>query len=89
MSNDNKVHDKLDKIFQELISMNIHMTKVDGRLDKYNSELEFHIARTNQIEDELAPVVKHVEQVKGAGKLVLWLSLVATIVGGISWIWSK
>jgi hypothetical protein len=42
---------------------------VDVRLAKYNTELEFHIARTNQIEDDLLPVVQHVEQIRGAVKL--------------------
>ncbi len=82
--NDNikPVHDKLDKIGEQLHS-------IDKRLDKYNAELEFHVARTNQIEDALMPVVKHVEQIKGAGKLLVWISVLAGIVGSMAWLWAR
>jgi hypothetical protein len=79
---DYKVHEKLDKIDSRLNSIDVHLAK-------YNSELEFYIARTNQIEDALVPVVEHVQQIKGAGKLLIWASVLATIAGGVAWIWSK
>lgn len=64
-----RVDSKLDKVSDRL-------DKVDVHLAKYNKELEFHIARTNQIEDTLVPIATHVEQVKGALKL-------AGVVGSI------
>lgn len=66
-----KVDSKLDKVESRLDS-------VDVRLAKYNSELEFHIARTNQIEDDLLPIVQHVEQIRGAAKL---LGLIGALIG--------
>lgn len=82
MSNDAKIHEKLDKL-------DYRLDGIDIRLEKYNSELEFHVARTNLLEDQVIPLVKSHEQWKGAGKLILLMSVVATIAGGIAWIWAK
>lgn len=73
-----KLDSKLDKIEERLDS-------VDVRLAKYNSELEFHIARTNQIEDELVPIVKHVEQIRGMAKLV---GIAAAFIAFVAGIWA-
>ncbi len=82
MSDMKRLEDKIDKLDSRLDKMDIHFTK-------YNTELEFHVARTNQIEDALLPVVKHVEQVKGAGKLIMWVSTIAGIIGAMTWLWVK
>jgi hypothetical protein len=79
---DSRILDKLDKIDEKLAS-------IDVRLGKYNSELEFHIARTNQIEDELVPIVKHVEQVRGATKLLAFFGAVGAFISSLAWIWGK
>ena len=76
------VHKKLDKIDDRLGS-------IDVRLAEYNAELEFHISRHNLLEDEVLPLIKAHEQWRGAGKLLAWISVVATIVAGIAWIWNK
>lgn len=71
-----RIDSKLDRVEARLDAMDVHMTK-------YNSELEFHIARTNQIEDNLLPVVKHVEQMRGAAKLLAAVAAVSTFLVGI------
>lgn len=71
-------NDKLDRIEAKIDKLDNRLDNVDVRLQKYNSELEFHIARTNQIEDDLLPIVQHVEQLRGAGKLV---ALIAAAIG--------
>ena len=68
----------LSRIESKIDRLDERLDKVDVRLAKYNSELEFHIARTNQIEDDLLPIVVHVEQIRGAAKLV---GIVAAAVG--------
>lgn len=60
----------LDRIETKIDRLDSRLDHVDVRLAKYNKELEFHIARTNQIEDDLLPIVAHVEQIRGAAKLV-------------------
>lgn len=73
-----RIEDKIDAIDGRL---NI----IDVRLAKYNAELEFHVARTNQVEDELLPIVKHVEQVRGAIKLAVWLVGTLVAIAAIYW----
>lgn len=70
-------NDKLDRIEAKIDKLDLRLDNVDVRLAKYNSELEFHIARTNQIEDDLLPIVSHVEQIRGAVKL---LSIVGSLL---------
>jgi archaellum component FlaC len=69
---------KLNRIETKIDRLDNRLDNVDVRLAKYNSELEFHIARTNQIEDDLMPIVNHVEQIRGAAKLIAFL---AALVG--------
>lgn len=75
----------LERIESKLDIIDGRLNAIDVRLAKYNSELEFHVARTNQVEDELLPVVKHVEQVRGAVKLAVWLVGTLLAVCAIYW----
>lgn len=77
---DSHNNSKLDRIELKIDKLDARLNTVDLRLEKYNAELEFHIARTNQIEDTLIGIVKHVEQVRGAGKFLAVLALIATIL---------
>lgn len=79
----------LDKIEQKVDKLDGRLDRIDLRLEKYNAELEFHVARTTQLEDALLPIRNHVQQMRGAGKLLVWCSVLATIAGGISWLWSR
>jgi hypothetical protein len=71
-----RVDGKLDRIEGRL-------DKMDVRLAKYNSELEFHISRTTQIEDDLLPIVQHVEQIRGATKLIAAIGVLLTVLATI------
>jgi len=73
--------DQLDRIESKVDKLDSRLDTVDIRLVKYNAELEFHVARTNQIEDELLPIVKHVEQIRGAIKI---LAVIAAIIGFVA-----
>lgn len=77
-----KIEDKVDKLLEQQHQTNVHLAK-------YNSELEFHVARTTQLEDELVPISRHVQQMRGAGKLLALMALFATIVSGFSWLWTR
>lgn len=67
----------LSRIETKIDRLDMRLDKVDVRLAKYNAELEFHVARTNQIEDELMPIATHVEQIRGAAKLIGFLAALA------------
>lgn len=52
---------------------------IDKTLAVNTEHLAEHMRRTAIIEKELQPVVKHVEQMRGAAKLLALLALLATI----------
>lgn len=69
--------EKYEKMLHEI---NSKLHEIDKTLALNTQHLEAHMKRTTQIEDELMPVVKHVQQVQGAGKLIALLALIATIL---------
>lgn len=71
-----RIDEKLDKVDERL-------NAIDIRLAKYNAELEFHIARTNQIEDLVLPVVEHVSQLRGAAKFIAAVGVILTVLATI------
>lgn len=79
-----KEADQLDRIEAKVDKLDERLDKVDVHMAKYNSELEFHVARTTQLEDELAPVVKHVQQLRGATKLLGLIATILAILGALA-----
>lgn len=82
-----RIMTQLDRIEAAQAEQSERLNSVDVRLAKYNAELEFHVARTSQLEDELNPIVKQVHQLKGAGLLVGFLSLCAGIATAVAKLW--
>lgn len=80
-----QMQQKLDGVLVHMEETNRHLSKIDIHLAKYNAELEFHVARTTQLENELSPVVKHVHQMRGAAAL---LAIIGTLVGIFAALWS-
>lgn len=68
-----RVHEKLEKVDSTLSS-------IDKTLALQELHLKEHIRRTALLETEMKPVVKHVNQMQGAAKLLGILALIATIV---------
>jgi hypothetical protein len=66
----NKRLDEIEKI----------LSAIDKTLAINTEHLAEHMRRTHNIEDELKSVVKHVEQMRGASKLLTLLALLATVV---------
>ena len=69
----------ISRIFEKLEKIETHIISIDTTLAKQHMSLEEHMRRTLQLENEMSPVVKHVEQVRGAGMLLGLLALLATI----------
>jgi len=69
----------------EKIETTLH--SIDKTLAINTEHLSEHMRRTKIIESELGPVVKHVQQMQGAAKLLAILALVATIVS--AWAYFK
>lgn len=71
---------RLEKLDDKLASMERSLASIDKTLTLNTEHLAEHIRRTNKLEKELVPVVKHVEQMRGAAKLISMLALIATVL---------
>lgn len=71
---------KSNKTDERLSEIERTLHAIDKTLAINTEHLAEHMRRTAIIESELQPVVKHVEQMRGAGKLVALLALIASIV---------
>lgn len=67
-----RIEDKLDAISERLAS-------IDRTLDKQHGQLEYHIKRTNLLEDEIKPIREHVIFIRGLIKFLGVLALLAGI----------
>ena len=65
-----KVEHKLDKIDQRI-------DNIDKHLAVYNSELKFHIERTDMLEQELKPIKSSLVKAQGA---LCFIGILATVV---------
>lgn len=70
-------------LLTELKKIDNRLDSVDTKLAVYNEQLKIHIKRTELLEQDLHPIKEHVQQVKGAGKLVGLLALLSTILATI------
>ncbi len=77
--------DQLSRIEAKIDKLDQRLDRVDVQLAEYNLQLEYHIARTDQIEDDLLPIVRHVEQLRGMGKLA---GIFAALVGFAATVWA-
>ena len=71
--------DKPNALGQSLLQITKQLHDIDKTLVINTEHLAEHMRRTKIIEGELRPVVKHVDQMRGAAKLVAILALSATI----------
>lgn len=71
------IEDKLDSIKDQLHS-------IDKTLVRQESQLADHIRRTELLEKEVLPIKRHVDQMRGAGKFLLYSSLIASIAAAIA-----
>lgn len=74
-----------DRLEGKLDNIDDRLDSIDTRLAVYNEQLKVHIKRTTKIEEELNPIVKHVERVKG---VIMFVSITATITSLIAFIMS-
>ena len=65
-----KIDQKLDKIDQRIDS-------IDKHLAVYNTELKFHVKRTDMLEEELRPVKASLIKAQGA---LCFIGIIATII---------
>ncbi len=86
---DARLFQQLDRIEKKLDIVDGRLGSIDVTLAGQHEQLIVHIKRTDILERELKPISRHVQQVQGAAKLLGLLALIASIVGGLSVLWSK
>lgn len=67
------------RIFDKLERMETHLNEINITLVKQHASLEEHMSRTALLEKDVGPLKAHREQMRGAGKLLAILALIATI----------
>ncbi len=65
-----EIKDTLNRIFNKLEAIDEKQAIMGEVQVKHEENLREHMRRTELLEQELRPVKKHVEQVRGASKLI-------------------
>ena len=65
-----EIKDTLDRIFHKLDTIDEKQASIAEVQVKHEENLREHMRRTEMLEDELVPVSKHVQQVRGALKIL-------------------
>ncbi|BAQ92899.1 hypothetical protein [uncultured Mediterranean phage uvMED] len=75
--------DEIEKLSEKLDKIDDRIDRIDKHLAVYNNQLEFHIKRTNKIEDELKPLKSSFFKAQGALAFLGILGLITGIFVGI------
>ncbi len=73
----------MDKIEKKLDKIDDRLNSIDQHLAVYNEQLAHHIKRTELLEKQVSPIKQHVDELRGAGKLIAILALIATVTATI------
>lgn len=80
MDHNSRIEAKIDKLDERLDIMAV-------QFERYNLQLEIHMKRTDMLESfvkkNVTKLGAHIEQVRGAGKLLGLLALLASIFGAV------
>tara|TARA_R100001143_G_C3324845_1_gene116549 strand:+ start:200 stop:451 length:252 start_codon:yes stop_codon:yes gene_type:complete len=68
---------ELEKINQKLDRIDQRIDSVDKSLAVYNTELKFHIKRTDMLEEEIKPIKSSLIKAQGA---LCFIGIIATII---------
>ena len=83
MCNVKEIKDTLIAIFNKLEDIDKKQEAMGSVQVKHEANLKEHMRRTELLEEEVDPISKHVEQVRGAGKLLVLLVAIVTIIASI------
>jgi len=68
---------EIEKIDQKLDKIDQRIDNIDKHLAVYNSELKFHIKRTDMLEQELKPIKSSLVKAQGA---LCFIGILATVI---------
>lgn len=76
MKDDSRLEDKIDKMTDKIIN-------IDVTLAKQSVILEEHVKRTNLLEEKMEPIEKHVHMVNGVSKFLVLVGVFVAIIEGV------
>lgn len=68
-----RIEDKIDKVME-------HVSSLDITSAKQQISLDYHIKRTDILENDIKPIKKHVERIHGALKFIGLVALLGGVV---------
>lgn len=68
------------KLMKDVDHIKRTLVNMDKTLALNTQSLEVHIKRSDMLEAKMVPLEQHVEQVRGAGKFLSILAIIATIL---------
>jgi hypothetical protein len=74
---------KLDRIEDKIGKIEDHMQKQEVNLARLTVSVEEHVKRSNLLEAKMKPIEDRVNLVDAAFKIVIALSIMATIIGAL------
>lgn len=81
---DDQAHGKLDRIAEDIIEIKISTASISTTLTAQKESLDYHIRRTDALEDRLELLKSEVDKSKGMKELTLFLlkagSLIAAVI---------
>jgi Mg2+ and Co2+ transporter CorA len=68
---------ELEKIDRKLEKIDERLDNIDKHLAVYNSQLRFHIKRTDMLEEDMKPLKIHLNKTQG---ILTFIGVVATVI---------
>lgn len=78
-----KKQENVDYVHDMLAGLDHRLDEMTVLLAKQQQSLEYHIKRTDLLQEEIKPIRKHVYMVQGVGAFLGILALIATIYAAV------
>lgn len=79
-----KYTQQFDKLDTKLDKLDSRLDSIDITLIRQCDSLEYHIKRTNLLEEEIKPLKKFMLQILGVGKFLALVSLILSIIAAFN-----
>lgn len=79
---------RLERIENKLDATNTHLAAIDVTLAKTQADVNYHIKRTDILEEQVKPIKQHTDELKAMVRILKILALLASVVEGLHmWKW--
>lgn len=78
------LNDKVNKVDTKIDFVEARTEDINTKMAVYNEQLKVHIKRSTMLEELVNPIRDHVNQVRGAGKFLVYAGIVSTILTAVA-----